>query len=743
MASYIYHMKLVALLVLMLPLAQAQFQYRDPVTCEPQSCEAGTNQLFLTDVLGIDITNPYWYNSTADVDCVYTETDGPCDATCGEGHFQRTVTIITQAAGSGQPCPAEGVTSVACNLEACTPTPSACAQGLTEVFLSGSSSCIDETQYTNIVKVSGGGLSSPYYSFTDGDGNSVERLLPNTKYVFVRDIDPDTEQKYVSHPFFIDGAVSNKTTYAPGPNGGIVDSEAIFVTTGTEGDQLAWKCTNHASMAGLIPVSTEGTCSAQNKFYIPLKGCVACRSCPPGYKVAAACEETKDTVCQRDVTIADPGRQNRLNAAATRAQTIVTRMKRSKNVGVVDTMLAKIRDKAATVVRGIANRRAIEGSDLEGLTGGSDLRKMIIAEARVSAETETFDAEDVEIEMTKEDFKNAMDGLSNAKTHMDSRNVARVVMKSAKTKTTETCAEADIHLENINGDEFVEVLLLEQNDVSIKCLNNVLVSRVELIADEDDDANDLFQAQCWDVNANAWGVANNYRHDDSYTCAASGNYLHFVLSDAGGAISGCTDSGATNHNPDATVDDGSCEFTDNSRAPGETCADTVDCTGGETCTAGVCECIEVGQRVLMADGTHKNVEHLVPGDMLRTPDGTTTVRSTRRGGRHLSAVHDVECAGKTGAITGNHAYHCEGEWRLPQETHEPRALTGTTEVVAVETDNYCEDRMILEGGLHVETWDGRGIDEWRPHTYENGRRLRCTLKGTWRDRVLKRVDSKQ
>lgn len=80
---------------------------------------------------------------------------------------------------------------------------------------------------------------------------------------------------------------------------------------------------------------------------------------------------------------------------------------------------------------------------------------------------------------------------------------------------------------------------------------------------------------------------------------------------------------------------------------------------------------------------------------------------------------------------------------MPQETHKPRALTGTTEVVAVETDNYCEDRMVLESGLHVETWDGRGIEEWRPHSFENGRRLRCTLKGTWRDRVLKRVDSKQ
>lgn len=154
-------------------------------------------------------------------------------------------------------------------------------------------------------------------------------------------------------------------------------------------------------------------------------------------------------------------------------------------------------------------------------------------------------------------------------------------------------------------------------------------------------------------------------------------------------------------------------------------------------------CVEAGQRVLMADGTHKNVEHLVLGDVLRTPGGTTTVRSTRRGARHLSQVHDVECAGRKGAITGNHAYHCEGEWRLPQETHKPRALTGTTDVVAVETDNYCEDRMILESGLHVETWDGRGINEWRPHSFENGRRLRCTLKGTWRDHVLQRVDSRE
>ena len=154
-------------------------------------------------------------------------------------------------------------------------------------------------------------------------------------------------------------------------------------------------------------------------------------------------------------------------------------------------------------------------------------------------------------------------------------------------------------------------------------------------------------------------------------------------------------------------------------------------------------CIEVGQRVQLSDGTHKNVEHLVPGDMLRTPSGFTKVRSTRRGARHLSTVHDVSCNGMTGSMTGEHAYQCDGEWRLPKETHGARSLQGTTEVVAIETDNYCEDRMLLESGLEVETWDGRGVGEWRPHAYENGRRLRCTLKGSWRDHVLQRVDSEQ
>ena len=287
----------------------------------------------------------------------------------------------------------------------------------------------------------------------------------------------------------------------------------------------------------------------------------------------------------------------------------------------------------------------------------------------------------------------AGDGKSFIEDLMTARGKSDIIIRPPKDKSaytlgdtdTAACAAADF---TESDTDVVECTHTEDGDVCLRCDDNALVSKTVFNADTND-----YSVYCHD--GSAWGTAATKSAGETYTCSLNDKtYESAIFSETGG--------------------------------------------GGSTAI-----CVEVGQRVLMSDGTHKNVEHLVPGDVLRTPEGITTVRSTRRGGRHLSQVHDVECAGQKGSITGNHAYHCEGEWRLAQETHEPRALTGTTEVVAVETDNYCEDRMILEGGLHVETWDGRGINEWRPHSFENGRRLRCTLKGSWRDQVLQRMDSKQ
>ena len=307
-----------------------------------------------------------------------------------------------------------------------------------------------------------------------------------------------------------------------------------------------------------------------------------------------------------------------------------------------------------------------------------------------AAKSEVGSGEDAVVKMDKTDFEEMfitdVDGTSKAADILN--KVVSVEMRTVKPKgEILTCGnDADIHMEGVASNTLSEVLLENVDDMSLKCLKGQFETKLTLISVEPD----IFKAECYD--GVTWQTVNStLSHYDTYEC---NDNTHLVMSD----------TWTPPINP---------------------------------------ICVEVGQRVLMHDGTHKNVEHLVPGDMLRTPDGTTTVRGTRRGGRHLSSVHDVECAGKKGSITGNHAYHCEGEWRLPQDTHGPRALEGVTEVVAIETDNYCEDRMILESGLEVETWDGRGIDEWRPHTFENGRRLRCTLKGTWRDRVLQRVDSRQ
>ena len=102
-------------------------------------------------------------------------------------------------------------------------------------------------------------------------------------------------------------------------------------------------------------------------------------------------------------------------------------------------------------------------------------------------------------------------------------------------------------------------------------------------------------------------------------------------------------------------------------------------------------------------------------------------------------MHDVECAGRKGSITGNHAYHAG---RMARRRIPTARSQGVTEVVAVETDTYREDVRFSSQDWRLRH-GRRGIGEWRPHSFENGRRLRCTLKGTWRDRVLQRLDSRQ
>lgn len=373
-------------------------------------------------------------------------------------------------------------------------------------------------------------------------------------------------------------------------------------------------------------------------------------------------------------------------------------------------------NKPRTVDIVITASEKLEMKKLAQSGNGPSIRRSMVE----AANSET-DNEIAVVKLSREDFKDMfitdVDNTQEAATILDTIDSIEMQTVRPKGSGELTCNDADIHMEQVAANTLSEVLLNTVNDTSIKCLDNTLETKLTLTST----GPDVFKAECYD--GSNWNVVNAaLSHHETYTCNGR---THLVLSDTW-ASAGCE----SNQYFDGTlcVDHTTCGSI-GVRTPGNETHDTV------------CECVEVGQRVLMHDGTHKNVEHLVPGDILRTPTGTTTVRSTRRGGRHLSFVHDVECADKKGSITNNHAYHCEGEWRLPKDTHAPRALQGITEVVAVETDNYCEDRMILESGLEIETWDGRGVNEWRPHTFDNGRRLRCTLKGSWRDRVLKRIDS--
>ena len=288
--------------------------------------------------------------------------------------------------------------------------------------------------------------------------------------------------------------------------------------------------------------------------------------------------------------------------------------------------------------------------------------------------------------------------------------------------TNDACAVEITNFDELNAFDCVHE---DDGDECVVCNNGAKLAKVTLTSGE----NDAYTCECYD--SNTWTETTIVEETENGElvdyCVCDGHKIG--VDSASGTVDFCGVTGGDNSTCTGCMDSTADNYDATATLPG-------------ACTYTNPICVEVGQKVHMGDGSMRAVEHLRPGDVLRTPEGTTTVRSTRRGGRHLSDVHDVTCGAQKGTITGNHAYHCEGEWRLPTNTHEPRALEGVTEVVAVETDNYCEDRMILEHGLEVETWDGRGINEWRPHAFENGRRLRCTLKGTWRDQVLKRMDSR-
>ena len=268
-------------------------------------------------------------------------------------------------------------------------------------------------------------------------------------------------------------------------------------------------------------------------------------------------------------------------------------------------------------------------------------------------------------------------------------------------------------------------------------------------------------------------------------CTTSSSTAKFALRCAPRA--GCTNSSAVNYDLYATQDDGSCQFTacninhggcDANAActntvsgasctcnagyagDGLTCTDIDECNDGTancdaiatctngfgtftctcpagfsgdgtSCTQSIAPCIAHGQKIHLADGTLKAVEHVIPGDVVRTPLGSSIVQNVKYGRRLQHHMRRVSCGDATATITHDHAYYCENKWTQPQRLpFEVGFAMFTQPVVAIETENYCQDRLIMESGMEVETWDGRALESWRPHSYKNGERQHCALPGS-------------
>ena len=121
---------------------------------------------------------------------------------------------------------------------------------------------------------------------------------------------------------------------------------------------------------------------------------------------------------------------------------------------------------------------------------------------------------------------------------------------------------------------------------------------------------------------------------------------------------------------------------------------------------------------------------------MKTPSGSTRVLNVRHGRRLQRHMRTVQCGESDATITHEHAYYCGGEWLLPErDMTEIVGGVPSVDVAAIETENYCEDRLMMASGLEVETWDGRAIASWRPHTYQTGERRNCALPGSEKEKM--------
>ena len=140
-------------------------------------------------------------------------------------------------------------------------------------------------------------------------------------------------------------------------------------------------------------------------------------------------------------------------------------------------------------------------------------------------------------------------------------------------------------------------------------------------------------------------------------------------------------------------------------------------------------CIDSSLRVAQHSGGFVALADVVPGMVLRAAKGhPTTVRRVTRD--HSTDAPFVVQAGTCGSrnattLSPAHAVLCRGKWVQASEIAHRHPLVHPVSYTNVQTDDYCNDELVLETGLVVETWDGRARNQWRPHSYSGGDRHNC------------------
>ena len=188
--------------------------------------------------------------------------------------------------------------------------------------------------------------------------------------------------------------------------------------------------------------------------------------------------------------------------------------------------------------------------------------------------------------------------------HLKERKVTDVVFAKAraKSKTNPTdCSEADINLvRDGNNTMAFEIVLNKTGDQSFKCYNGKPLSLLTLKRKNEDTQNE-YEAHCW--SESAWKKKGTYKEKGQYNCSRLSKYTNFIATDLGAMtvsmaeeesalecesdsdcgshsdeycgyscidnkcaewcesadpVSNCTNPKASNFNPYATTDDGSC-----------------------------------------------------------------------------------------------------------------------------------------------------------------------------------------